>query len=780
MGSGNSTYYTKVTTRADQQSHQAYQFLSKVSTGKLYSQREVSRKAVSLGAKIKICEGGHLCLIYWHICSPMGWELQVSSKPSYQLKNSNSITTITVDILTYSKVKLGPGFEVLEVTTGFESRWIFIGGLPSSVTTDDILGVLRPFGQVRFVKFTEQDFQSLRTVKAHFTDHSEAIQAVAALNGAQLFKHQVDARLAVGDATNLTGSLRDTSVLVKWKTPGRIAYAGFDTLEDTNAAIAAARTRNIRGNIHVDLPAVGAFTVRFCYIPPDAGEDYVKTFCKPDSVMLERPNYVSLKGAVRGIQGLLNGVGQNTFEMAPPPYQDGMIHAWANFATPQLAETAAEHLHRCKPNFVGRDLWAYHMKTVGYKVAHHVFHLVETDVNTLHNSCTRRFGRGAFIRVEPKSDPVRIILHGEKLKDLGTLKAEFEEILRGETLKEDGKPVWDQFFGRPAGRVFLDRLENQKRPLSIRPDPYRRIIVLFGPSNLRNNARAALFLKIAQLKQQIVRTIVIPRLAVRMLMGPTLDALQREYGPDNVNFNITRQLLTVHGDDNVFGAVQRAIQSLPTEPPHRSREESECPVCFNEATSPITLECGHTWCKACLVAYIVAAVDNKVFPLTCLGAEADCYVLIPISIARQILPNSDFHAVSHTSFFAHVHARPKAFFNCPTPDCRQVYRTAPEGTILQCPECLIRICPHCHVESHDGIDCEKPLGSTERQFQEWTRTHDVKRCPGCKVPIERAEGCNHMTCTRCQTHSCWVCLATFPRGEGIYSHMRLKHGGIGL
>jgi hypothetical protein len=712
----------------------------------------------------------------------VAWELQVSSKPyrqPYQLKNSS--TPITVDILTYSKVKLGPGFEVLEVTTGFESRWIFIGGLPSSVTTDDILGVLRPFGQVGFVKFTEKDCQSLRTVKAHFTNHSEAVQAVTALNGAQLFRRRVDARLAVGDATNLTGSLRDTSVLVEWEIPGKVAYAGFDTLEDANAAIAAARAHSLRGNIYTDLPAVGAFNVRFRRIPPDAGEEYVKSFCTPDSVMLERPNYLSLQGAINGIKGLLNDVGQNTFEMVPPPYQDGMIHAWANFATPQLAKTAAECLHGRKPNFVGRGyLWAYHMKTVRYKVAHQVFHLVEADINALRDSCMRRFGEGTFIRVEPKSDPVRIILHGEKLKNLGTLKAEFEAVLRGETLKQDGKPVWDQFFSLLAGRVFLDGLENGNRPLSIRPDVYRRTIVLFGPSNLRNNVRATLLQKITQLRQQRVRTIVVPRLAVRMLMGATLNTLQREYGPENVDFNLTRQLLTVRGDDDVFGAIHRVIQSLPKEPAHRPREESECPVCFNEATSPITLECGHAWCKACLAAYIVAAVDNKVFPLTCLGTEANCYVLIPINIARQILPASDFHAVSQASFFAHVHARPKVFFNCPTPDCRQIYRTSLQGTILQCPECLIRICPHCHVESHDGVDCEKPVGSTEWQFQEWTRTHDVKNCPGCKVPIERAEGCNHMTCTRCQTHSCWVCLATFPRGEGIYSHMRLKHGGIGL
>jgi hypothetical protein len=37
-----------------------------------------------------------------------------------------------------------------------------------------------------------------------------------------------------------------------------------------------------------------------------------------------------------------------------------------------------------------------------------------------------------------------------------------------------------------------------------------------------------------------------------------------------------------------------------------------------------------------------------------------------------------------------------------------------------------------------------------------------------------------MTCIKCQTHICWECLATFPKGDGIYEHMRQKHGSIGL
>lgn len=78
------------------------------------------------------------------------------------------------------------------------------------------------------------------------------------------------------------------------------------------------------------------------------------------------------------------------------------------------------------------------------------------------------------------------------------------------------------------------------------------------------------------------------------------------------------------------------------------------------------------------------------------------------------------------------------------------------------------------------MTCEERDEAEDKMFWQWRANNDVKDCPVCRVPIERSEGCNHMTCIRCQSHICWECLAVFPRGEGIYDHMRHKHGGIGL
>ncbi len=77
-------------------------------------------------------------------------------------------------------------------------------------------------------------------------------------------------------------------------------------------------------------------------------------------------------------------------------------------------------------------------------------------------------------------------------------------------------------------------------------------------------------------------------------------------------------------------------------------------------------------------------------------------------------------------------------------------------------------------------------------LQRWiAEQSNVKQCPSCTTPIEFKSGCNHMRCSACGEHFCWVCLKGFGKIEKVegnkgrnssdwtYEHMNVVHGGIG-
>ena len=92
---------------------------------------------------------------------------------------------------------------------------------------------------------------------------------------------------------------------------------------------------------------------------------------------------------------------------------------------------------------------------------------------------------------------------------------------------------------------------------------------------------------------------------------------------------------------------------------------------------------------------------------------------------------------------------------CPKPDCGKTVvkpRFCSCSNRTQC-ECGLEVCFKCGREWHAG-QCRDD-GNTA--FQVYGMLHNVAKCPNCKAPSEKIDGCNKMTCARCNTHFCWLC-----------------------
>lgn len=121
--------------------------------------------------------------------------------------------------------------------------------------------------------------------------------------------------------------------------------------------------------------------------------------------------------------------------------------------------------------------------------------------------------------------------------------------------------------------------------------------------------------------------------------------------------------------------------------------------------------------------------------------------------------------------------------------------TSKEDDLYVCPRCDFNFCGGCLDPWHPGNDCissgEKSARMEARmRYLEGQGQSDRKRaiekmrldllserkiamvstaCPGCRMPIEKSGGCNHMTCSSCLTHFCWKCHTVISSADP-YSH----------
>ncbi len=96
---------------------------------------------------------------------------------------------------------------------------------------------------------------------------------------------------------------------------------------------------------------------------------------------------------------------------------------------------------------------------------------------------------------------------------------------------------------------------------------------------------------------------------------------------------------------------------------------------------------------------------------------------------------------------------------------------------FRCERCNIaEFCNSCGLTSHGSSACNVDHNEASDEFVQ----QNTKYCPNreraenpCPARILKNEGCNHMRCTVCNVHFCWLCLETYTLDEinGHYANM---------
>lgn len=98
-----------------------------------------------------------------------------------------------------------------------------------------------------------------------------------------------------------------------------------------------------------------------------------------------------------------------------------------------------------------------------------------------------------------------------------------------------------------------------------------------------------------------------------------------------------------------------------------------------------------------------------------------------------------------------------------------------------CEECNFAFCSRCLQTWHGEFVLCAPkrnkdeLTEEEKASLEYLKLH-TSPCPTCSAPAQKTHGCNHMICSRCETHFCYLC-SSWLEPENPYKHYNEQAGG---
>ena len=268
--------------------------------------------------------------------------------------------------------------------------------------------------------------------------------------------------------------------------------------------------------------------------------------------------------------------------------------------------------------------------------------------------------------------------------------------------------------------------------------------------------------------------------------GIDLQGLQEVPGVQNIHVEFRSHVLKIISSEEARETINRYVDEcsesllpngssdLQTNNPENPGTQLTCGICLCDLDETADIYrlacCGHAYDKSCVIQQLKSAE----VPLKCVAEN--CGEPVVWRDLHNLLNKTERKKLAGSALDAYVRSNPDIAKYCPTADCGMVYRVSPDGRRYSCGVCLADICTSCHTQYHSGLTCAmfKSEKQVEGHLQEWMMKDpsNRKNCPRCKTPIEKTEGCNHMTCSGCNTHMCWLCLEVFPSGGEVYSHQK--------
>ncbi|KAJ6322530.1 hypothetical protein OIU77_012383 [Salix suchowensis] len=270
--------------------------------------------------------------------------------------------------------------------------------------------------------------------------------------------------------------------------------------------------------------------------------------------------------------------------------------------------------------------------------------------------------------------------------------------------------------------------------------------------------------------------------------------------------------------------VRRAV-GLLEEPavPFPDGREMTCGICFESYPSERlrAAVCGHPFCNSCWAGgfevhyifielrvtcgpqmeelwqgrdnlrrlkevfqgYISTAINDGPGCLMLRCPDPSCNAAVGQDMIYALTSEEDSDKYSRYFIRSYIEDNRKTKW-CPAPGCDYaVDFIVGSGSYDVICRCAFSFCWNCTEEAHRPVDCGTVAkwilkNSAESENMNWILANS-KPCPKCKRPIEKNQGCMHITCTPpCKFEFCWLCLGAWSdhgeRTGGFYACNRYE------
>lgn len=218
---------------------------------------------------------------------------------------------------------------------------------------------------------------------------------------------------------------------------------------------------------------------------------------------------------------------------------------------------------------------------------------------------------------------------------------------------------------------------------------------------------------------------------------------------------------------------------------HPNAKELTCGICFDifPCNKIRTAACGHPFCDLCWKGYISTSINDGPGSLMLRCPDPSCTAAVCQNMIRELASDEDNEKYSRYFIRSYVEDNRKTKW-CPAPGCDYaVDFVLGSGSYDVICRCSHSFCWNCTEEAHRPVDCGTVgkwvlKNSAESENMNWILANS-KPCPKCKRPIEKNQGCMHITCTPpCKFEFCWLCLGAWSdhgeRTGGFYACNRYE------